>query len=130
MAGELTISRDTASPIEEPFGPWTILRPGESRYFSFDVIQQGKIGLGVQGKRDAARCELLTSDGKRIADGVRMAPRLEPGSYILRIYLPPDETTVEARAVLAGLIPPGTGPPEDYIRRLLTRAGYSEEEGD
>jgi len=125
--GNITISTSQAEPVEEPFGPWAVLKPGESRYYSFKVAESGKVGFGVQGTRDIARCELLTMDGVSLGDGVRMVPDLTVGEYLLRLYLPAEEDAVKARVVLAGLIPPDTGPPEEFIRRLLSSAGFIQE---
>ncbi len=127
LAGSLILTRDRAEQIAEAFGPWVLLKPGESRYFSFSVKESGKIGLGVQGKRDGARCEILTPEGVTLADGVRLVEELSKGSYLIRIYLPMDEDVVAARAVVAGLIPPGTGPPDEYIRRLMSKGGFVQE---
>ena len=126
--GIFTVSISGSVPAyEPPFGPWLVFNPGDSRYHEFEVTEKGRIGLGVQASRDIMRCTLYSADGRVILKGVRMIPELVPGTYVLGLDAPVDQGAVRARAVITGLIPPDTGPPEDYLRQLLNRSGYRRE---
>ena len=53
--------------------------------------------------------------------------RLDPGEYVWALHTPVDGGPVRARPAVVGLVAPGSGPPEEVIRRYL-RAARGEEE--
>jgi len=123
-SAEITVTPVTA--IGEGLGPEILLPAGATSLFSFTVRRQGPIGIGVRADSDLVECILLDETGRRLGAGVVLMPDLEPGTYLLALHAPPSDTAVHAQPALAGIEPPGTGPPEEVIRKYLQMAGVEE----
>ena len=107
-----------------------LLAPGAAHYFSFSVEREGPVGIGVRAAPDTASCRLLDAAGRTIGDGIVQMPSLAPGSYLLAVRAPADGGPVTVRPALAGIVPPGSDPPEDVVRRYLRLSrGEPENEG-
>ena len=109
-----------ATPIGEGLGPESLLPPGGSRLFSFEVTRKGPVGIGVRASADVVDATLLSAQGERLGSGVVQLAQLEPGAYLLSLHVPEDVAPVRARPALAGLALPDTGPPAEVIRGYLT----------
>ena len=109
-------------PIGEGLGPEVLLAPGDSRLFSFEVKNPGPVGIGVRASSDVIESELLSSNGKSLGTGTIQKVDLEPGTYLLALRAPAQGTPVRARAAVVGIVPRGTGPPEEVIRKYLESA--------
>ena len=130
LHGSAEILSAAVTPIGEGLGPELLLAPGTAHYFSFTIERQGTLGIGVRAVPDSATCHLLDAAGKAIGDGIVQMPNLAPGAYLLAVRAPADGGPVTVRPALAGITPPGSGPPEDVVRRYLRLgAGEPENEG-
>jgi hypothetical protein len=130
LRGSAAVLRSPVTPIGEGPGPEILLMPGAAHYFSFDVERGGPIGIGVRADPDTASCRLLDAAGRTLGDGVVQMPDLAPGTYLLAVRAPADGGPVTVRPALAGLVPPGTDPPQDVVRRYLRLSrGEPEDEG-
>jgi hypothetical protein len=114
---EFTASRVT--PVGEGLGPEVLLAPGDSRLFSFEVKQEGMVGVGVHASSDVIESELLSSTGKSLGKGTVQKFNLKPGIYLLALQAPAQGVPVRAQAAVVGIVPPGTDPPEDVIRKYF-----------
>jgi hypothetical protein len=114
---EFTASRVT--PLTEGLGPEVLLAPGDSRLFSFEVKQPGMVGIGVHASSDVIESELLSSNGKSLGKGTVQKFTMQPGIYLLAIQAPAQGEPVRARAAVVGIVPPGTDPPEEVIRKYF-----------
>lgn len=123
LHGSAEVLLSAVTPIGEGPGPEALLAPGAAHYFSFSVTREGPLGIGVRAAPDSATCRLLDAAGRIIGEGVVQMPRLAPGSYLLAVSAPADGGPVAVRPALAGLVLPGSGPPEDVVRRYLGLAG-------
>jgi hypothetical protein len=102
------------------------------------------VGIGAQASADVIESELFSSDGKSMGKGAIQKVDLKPGVYLLVLRAPLQGAPVRVRPAVVGIIPPGTGPPEEIIRgymlpedasqgfssRRVTRSDAGEEEGE
>ena len=114
---EFTASKVTA--VSEGLGPEVLLAPGDSRLFSFEVKQAGMVGVGVHASSDVIESELLSSNGKSLGKGTVQKFDLKPGIYLLALQAPAQGVPVRAQAAVVGIVPPGTDPPEEVIRKYF-----------
>lgn len=119
LAGELDVTTTPVTPIGEGLSEETLLAPGASRVFSFEVARHGPVGIGVRASADLVEATLLSSSGARLGEGSVQMPTLAPGTYLLVLHAPEDAPPVFARPALAGLEPPSLDPPADVVRRYL-----------
>ena len=119
LRGSAQVLPSPVTAIGEGPGPELILAPGAAHYFSFSIGVQGPIGIGVRAAPDTASCRLLDAAGRTIGDGIVQMANLAPGSYLLAVSAPTDGGPVTVRPALAGIVPPGSGPPDDVVRRYL-----------
>ncbi|MHB8835648.1 MAG: hypothetical protein ACYC9Y_08060 [Candidatus Methylomirabilia bacterium] len=119
LRGSAEVLLSPVTAIGEGPGPELLLAPGATQYFSFAVARTGPVGIGVRAAPDTATCTLLDSAGRTIGAGIVQMPNLAPGSYLLAVQAPADGGPVTVRPALAGIVPPGSGPPEDVLRRYL-----------
>ncbi len=122
LYGEATMTTTSVTPIGEGPGPEVILPSGGARVFSFQVKRKGPVGIGVRAEADVVESILLDSSGKKVGTGVVQMPLLEPGNYFLILKAPADGPPLRARPALAGVEPPGTGPPPEILREYLEKA--------
>jgi hypothetical protein len=114
---EFTASQVTS--IGEGLGPEVLLAPGDSRLFSFKVKQPGLVGIGVRASSDVVESELLSSSGKSLGKGTVQKANLQPGIYLLSLKAPAQGESIRARPAVVGIVPPGTDPPEEVIRKYF-----------
>ncbi len=105
--------------IREGLGPEVLLAPGDSRLFSFEVKQPGLVGIGVRASSDVVESELFNGSGKSLGKGTVQKANLQAGVYLLSIKAPAQGEPVRARPAVVGIVPPGTDPPEDVIRKYF-----------
>ncbi len=120
------LSSGTVEPLGEGLGPELLLRPGETRFFSFEVEHRGPVGLGVHADADTVDLTLLSPQGEPLGRGLAQMPTLQPGTWLLAIALPPHAEPVRLQPVVVGIVPPDTGPPEAVIRQYLRLAANPE----
>ena len=121
--GQVEITSTAAVTIGEGLGPAVLLAPGEARPFSFTVERAGPIGIGVRAEADRVEATVLDATGRLVGEGPVQMPTLEPGRFVLVLRLAADAQPVVARPALAGVAPPGDGPPDEVVRRYLELAG-------
>ncbi|MBN2370839.1 MAG: hypothetical protein JXO72_10135 [Vicinamibacteria bacterium] len=119
MHGEAEITTSPVTPIGEGLGPETLLGPGETRLYSFNVAHEGAVGVGVRASADVVEAVLMNASGRRLGEGAVQMATLKPGAYLLALKAPAESPPVTARPAVAGLTPPDTGPPVDVIRRYV-----------
>ena len=130
LRGSAEVLLSPVTAIGEGPGPELLLAPGAAHYFSFSVEREGPVGIGVRAAPDTASCRLLDAAGRTIGDGIVQMAKLAPGSYLLAVRAPADGGPVTVRPALAGIVPPGSDPPEDVVRRYLRLSrGEPENEG-
>ncbi len=123
LSGTITYSAQPIRPIGSD--EW-ILAGGEAETFYFEVHEKSWIGIGVKADRDAVDCALLTKEERLLGRGIQQFVQIDPGTYLLRLTLPPGEAPVHYKPVVLGLEPPGIGPPLDYLREFFVQIGLTE----
>jgi hypothetical protein len=119
LSGFAELSTTPVTTVREGLGPETMILAGEARIFSFSVGRNGAVGIGVRSNSDKVECTLRGSAGNFLGSGLVQMKTLDPGTYLLDIRVPKDGRPTTVRPALAGLEPPGTGPPEEVIRSYL-----------
>jgi hypothetical protein len=123
LSGEAEVTASPILPITEGLGPETLLAPGASAVYSFDVRREGAVGVGARASSDLVDVRLLDTAGHTLGTGLAQMPTLVPGTYLLILRAPPSAGPVTVRPALAGVSPPGTGPPAEVIREYLAKTG-------
>lgn len=123
LTGIAELTTTPVVPIGEGLGPLTLLPPGSARFFSFRVTRNGPVGVGVRSDGgEAVECVLLTASGKKLGTGVIGMHVLEPGTYLLALKTAADAPPQKARPALAGVEPPGDGPPPEVVGTYIGKA--------
>jgi hypothetical protein len=133
LAGRARFAFSEVTALSDGPGPQELLAGGRTRTFSFAVPDRRAVGVGIRASREALRCELVAADGTVVRHGLQQFVPLEPGTYLLRVTALAGGEPVRFTPVLAGLAPPGLGPPEDYVREFLNKLevpGTDAEEGN
>jgi len=117
LVGSLEITATPVTQTGDGLGPEVLLEPGGARLFSFEVKQEGPVGVGVRAGADVVEATLFDSLARPLAHGVVSMPTLKPGTYLLALRAPADGKPVTARPALAGLAPPPTTPPAEVVER-------------
>ena len=121
LSGLAAFTATPVTKIGEGLGPETLLGAGQTRLYGFHAARAGAIGLGVRADSDVVSATLLAQDGSRLGEGLVQMPDLAAGDYLLAVRAPSDATPVRIRPALAGVEPPGTGPPPEVIRTYVMR---------
>ncbi len=129
LRGSVEVLLSPVTALGEGPGPELLLAPGAAHYFSFTIEREGPVGVGVRAVPDSASCRLLDAAGRTIGTGIIQMPTLAPGSYLLAVTAPADGGPVTVRPALAGIVPPGSDPPGDVVRRYL-RLSHGEPENE
>jgi hypothetical protein len=119
LSGALDLTATSVTPVGEGLGPEVLLAPGSSRMFSFETTQEAAVGVAVRASAGTVEVTLMDAQGGEIGRGVSQMPKLKPGRYLMALAARADGPTVRARAALAGLVRPDTGPPDDVARRYF-----------
>jgi hypothetical protein len=130
LTGTAELTATPVTAVEEGVGPETLLAPGRTKLFSFTVERPGPVGIGVRASADVVEAILMSEDGEPIGRGPVLMPTLDPGPYLLALTCPANAEPVRARPALVGLVPPGSGPPPDVIRRYLEQEPFEPPDGD
>lgn len=125
LRGNAEFSLTEVFPIEKTFGPERMIRDGESQLFAFTARVKGQYGIGLKAGHEVLNCQLLRADGTELGAGSQQYVELEPGTYLLRVSLPPGFEPVKFTPVVVGLEPPGSGPPEETLREFLSGLGLN-----
>jgi hypothetical protein len=123
LVGDAEFIERPIAPIDEGLGEAVRLAAGDARVYSFTLSQDQTIGIGLRASVDIARCELLDSAGKTLGSGIVQMHKLDPGTYLLAVEMPPDAAPVEIRPALVGLRQPEPTPPDDIKRHYLQLVG-------
>jgi hypothetical protein len=119
LRGRLEAALSEVIEIREGLGPAVLLPAGGARGFGFAVERAGAVGVGVRATPDTAAATLLDASGAVIGRGVVQMPTLAPGRYVLLLRAPAEGGPVTVRPALAGVVPPGLGPPDEVVRGYL-----------
>ncbi len=123
LSGTLDLSATPVVPLSEGVGTPTVLAPGATVLFGFEVKTKGNIGVGLRSDPDLAAGRLLDAKGLVLGEGVNQLKPLEPGSYLLEARAPTDAPALVVRPAVVGLSPPPAGPPPEVINDYLQNAG-------
>ena len=123
--GTATVTATPVTKIGEGLGPAILLPSGGTRLFSFEVKEAAEVGIGVRADSEEVVGVLMGADGGVLDSGVVLMKQLSAGTYLLAVTLPAGAPPARARPALAGVEAPGTGPPEDVIRRYMEMAGIN-----
>ena len=124
LAGQAEVGVTSVGKLDEGLGPEFLLPPGDSRLFSFEVVREGEIGIGVRAESEVVELEVMSADGKTIQKGSLLMPRLKPGVYLLNMKVSSlSAGPVKARPIVVGLKLPDTGPPAEVIQEYLRPPG-------
>jgi len=121
LSGLAAFTATPVTKIGEGLGPETLLGAGQTRLYGFHAARAGAIGLGVRADSDVVSATLLAPDGSRLGEGLVQMPDLAAGDYLLAVRAPGDAAPVRIRPALAGIEPPGTGPPPEVIRTYVMK---------
>jgi hypothetical protein len=119
LGGRATLTATPVTKIAEGLGPESLLGAGQARLYGFHVARPGAVGLGVRASSDLVTATLLSAGGARLGEGLVQMPELAVGDYLVSIRAPADSAPVRIRPAVAGVDPPGSGPPADVIRTYV-----------
>ena len=123
LSGALDLTATPVIPLSEGVGAPTVLAPGATVLFGFEVKSKGNIGVGLRSDPDLAAGRLLDEKGQVLGEGVNQLKPLEPGNYLLEARAPTDAPTLVVRPAVVGLSPPPAGPPPEVVNDYLQNAG-------
>lgn len=123
LGGSATLTATPVTKIIEGLGPETLLGAGQARLYGFHVARAGAVGVGVRASSDLVTATLLSAAGRKLGEGLVQMPELLAGDYLVSVRAPADAPPVRIRPALAGVAPPGTGPPPDVIRSYVLPGG-------
>lgn len=123
LGGLATFTATPVTKIGEGLGPEALLGAGQVRLYGFHVARWGTVGLGVRADSDIVSATLLSPTGARLGDGLVQMPELAAGDYLLSVRAPSDSAPIRIRPAVAGIEPPGGGPPPDVIRTYVLPEG-------
>jgi hypothetical protein len=123
LAGSLELATTPVVPAGEGVGEAIAVAPGGTALFTFEVAQDGAIGVGVRADPDRAVVRLLDENGAVLGSGVALLRRLHPGHYLVEARLPPDAPTATVRPAVVGIAPRRNGPPAEVARHYLELVG-------
>ena len=92
------------------------LAPGDAATFSLLLDAPRTVGFGARASAERVEATLLDATGKPVASGVVAMRELAAGDWLLRLSQPGGTAPVRARVVVAGIVKPPEGPPEDVVR--------------
>ncbi len=124
LGGRATLTATPVTRIAEGLGPESLLGAGQARLYGFHVSRSGAVGVGVRASSDLVTATLLSSAGLRLGEGLVQMPDLAAGDYLVSVRAPSDAAPIRIRPALAGVEPPGAGPPADVIR-IYARPGLA-----
>ena len=119
LAGPATFTATPVTKIGEGLGPEALLGAGQVRLYGFHVARTGAVGVGVRADSDVVSATLLSPTGARLGDGLVQMPELAAGDYLLAVRAPSDSAPIRIRPAVAGIEPPGNGPPPEVIRTYV-----------
>jgi len=119
LAGPATFTAIPVTKIGEGLGPEALLGAGQVRLYGFHVARTGAVGVGVRADSDVVSATLLSPTGARLGDGLVLMPELVAGDYLLSVRAPSDAVPIRIRPAVAGIEPPGSGPPPEVIRTYV-----------
>ena len=120
---------ESAIPVGDKVGPLTLLGPGQTRSFSFNLKQDGFVGIALKADADRLSCRVTDINGKEIGEGIQQYLNLKAGTYLLMVSCPPgkDNPPVHFKPVILGLKPPPESPPREYLEEFLKSVGAIQE---
>ena len=126
LRGTAEFSLAEVLPITKTLGPERLIHDDETQLFMFTARAKGRYGIGLKTDREVLNAQLLRPDGMDLGTGSQQFAELEPGTYLLRISLPPGQEPVKYAPVVVGLEAPGNGPPEDVLNGFLNSIGLNQ----
>ncbi|MFJ6327073.1 MULTISPECIES: lysozyme inhibitor LprI family protein [unclassified Rhizobium] len=123
LSGTADILATPVIPLSDGVGTPTVLAPGATALFGFDVKSKGNIGVGLRSDPDRVIGRLLDAKGQVLGESVNQLKELEPGTYLLEARAPADAPTLVVRPAVVGLSPPPAGPPPEVVNDYLQNAG-------
>jgi len=123
LSGTADILATPVIPLSDGVGTPTVLAPGATALFGFDVKSKGNIGVGLRSDPDRVIGRLLDAKGQVLGESVNQLKELEPGTYLLEARAPADAPTLVVRPAVVGLSPPPAGPPSEVVNDYLQNAG-------
>ena len=115
LGGTAALTTTPVTRIAEGLGPEALLGAGQSRLYGFHVARSGAVGIGVRASSDLVTATLFSGGGKELGEGLVQMPELAVGDYLVSVRAPADASPVKIRPALAGVEPPGTGPPPEVV---------------
>jgi hypothetical protein len=115
LGGSATLTATPVTRIAEGLGPEALLGAGQARLYGFHVARPGVVGIGVRASSDLVTATLFSSGGRELGAGLVQMPELAGGDYLVSVRAPADAAPVKIRPALAGIEPPGTGPPPEVV---------------
>jgi len=123
LSGTLDMTATPVIPLTDGIGSPTVLAPGATALFGFEVKNKGNIGVGLRSDPDLAIGRLLDAKGQVLGESVNQLKQLEPGNYLLEARAPADAPALIVRPAVVGLSPPPAGPPPEVVNDYLRDAG-------
>jgi len=117
---KISIEKENIEIIQDTYGTFSIMNPGDIKCFSFKIPSEKIIGVGIESGDETLDCSLINSNFKIINSGYHQINKLESGDYYILISLDKKyEKPVRFRPVLIGRFIPENFEPEEYIKKYF-----------
>ena len=123
LSGKLNLSTSPLITIGEGIGPARMIAAGGGQLFTFTLVKNTTVGIGLQASSGQIRGILMDINGVVIGEGPVQMRELKAGRYVLAAYADADLEPMFVRPVLIGTEVKDTSPPPDVIRQYLQAAG-------
>ncbi|MBL9038061.1 MAG: hypothetical protein JNG84_06075 [Archangium sp.] len=125
MQGSVRWLSESVTKLSEGVAAESWLAPGEVRVFTFDTAGPGKVGLGLQSKREGLECTVYDAAQQLVGTGCQQYLSLAKGRWVLTVRNPPGPKSVAiaVRPVVLGLSGDAAPIPEDYLHDFFSRIG-------
>lgn len=125
VPGTLRWSAEPVTTLGDGVGPEEWVAPNEVRLYRFSIASKGYVGLGLQAAAESLVCAIYDGSHKLLGSGCQQYLRLDKGSYLLSLRLPPGAGVrpLRVKPVLLGLSGAETAVPAEYLKDLFRRIG-------
>jgi hypothetical protein len=96
-----------------------LLASGDTRWFGFNAVRDGKLGIGVLTHHERLHCRLVNAHGHVVSRQCQSYPTLKKGQHWLQVRLSAKAPASVLEVVLRGLKKPSHLPPTKVLKTWL-----------
>ncbi|MBP7653361.1 hypothetical protein KA977_08055 [Candidatus Dependentiae bacterium] len=114
----IKIEKENIEIINDTYGVFTVINPGDIKCYSFNLLSEKIIGIGMESSDDFLECKLYDDKFNFINSGYHQINKLKAGDYYIEISLPHNMSyPVLFRPVIVGRFIPDNFEPAEYIKK-------------